>query len=388
MSINNTNGFYPTVIQGAIVNGNDLAFEKLKKSNQTIYGSIAYSIEKNKTEINAAANTIARYLAEKRALEITREYEKSRSLYEKLIKNNELEQRQMEIKREFETKCIAGGVQLICKGGVWCLEKLLDKIDKKKVNDSIWSMCLRYCSMLTDNLESRPALHFMMIFIHNQLYGESKKSIDFSFNEDKNSCIYVNSNDDAISKATILYYLYTTAHYNSRLYATKEKDLQNMFLLWSEMGIFGNTQDNLLNKLECLNIANSFEWERMNKLIHSLYSNLSITLPDIDHKLTARINDELLNYIPNGDKQKVARRTAKIITKSSIAATSGIIGVSSGNPVLISAAAASAASLLKDLSRTDIIGNCFADAGLNEEEVKKCLDYAKNSKRNKNILND
>ena len=36
MSINNIDGFYPTVIQGAIVNGNDLAFEKLKKSNQTI----------------------------------------------------------------------------------------------------------------------------------------------------------------------------------------------------------------------------------------------------------------------------------------------------------------------------------------------------------------
>ena len=93
------------------------------------------------------------------------------------------------------------------------------------------------------------------------------------------------------------------------------------------------------------------------------------------------INMELLKYVPNGDKQMAVRVASKYVTKSAITATSGIIGANTGNPILISTAASFATSLLDDLSKTEYIGNCLRESGVNEDYIKKCIEDAKKRKQ-------
>ena len=94
-------------------------------------------------------------------------------------------------------------------------------------------------------------------------------------------------------------------------------------------------------------------------------------------KKAREINNEMLLYVPNGDKQLAARKVGKIIEKSLIA-TGGVVGgIKTSNPVLLETAASAAVSLLNDLSDTEMIGNCLNDAGLDENKVRKCIDEAK-----------
>ena len=87
-------------IQNIIVKGNDVLVDELIKNDSTVYGIIVDNIEQNKENIDNTINNIAGYFAANKALAITREYEESRNLREKWIKNSPIKQQQMEITRD------------------------------------------------------------------------------------------------------------------------------------------------------------------------------------------------------------------------------------------------------------------------------------------------
>lgn len=363
-----------------IVDSNEQLVDNLVKNNYTVYGSIAYSIEQNRSEIDRTAEQIAAYFAEHKALQITKEYEETRSFSEKWIRNDPIKLKQMEIKRNMATDATSSSIQWTIKGGIWVIEKALERMDNIERKKSLWGLCLSYANYITDgNIEKRRALTAIMFNIHQQLFPNKfhKKKTPDLFSTDLPDKVWIPSNKSEAERAAfILYTIYSVAHYMCCDNNTKERDFEKLIEFWMYMGIWGNSQIALLKNFELLDKGNALEYGRLNTVIQSFYNNLSIAVPNIDKKISRTINTELLKYVPNGDKQLAVRRTAGIVTKAAITAAAGIVGNSTANPVLLNVAATSATALIGDLRQTEIIGNCLAESGIDEKSVKECIELA------------
>lgn len=370
-------------IQNIIVKGNDVLVDELIKNDSTVYGIIVDNIEQNKENIDNTINNIAGYFAANKALAITREYEESRNLREKWIKNSPIKQKQMEIKREMATEMTSAGIQLVMKGGLWVVEKALIHIDNMEKKKSIWELCLRFANYISDgNISSVASLETMMCHIYDQMFStktKRKKNISFSVSENSNRIWIPSNRSEAERTAWILYVIYCSSHYMTYRYKTKERDFDKLLEFWTYMGIWNEEQEQLLKKFELLEKGNAIEYGRINTTIQSLYNNLSISVPGIDRTLSKKINAELLKYVPNGDKQLATRKIASFTAKSAIIAAASIAGTSIGSPALLTVAATAATSLVDDLSNTEVIGNCLVDSGIDQETVKKCIDEARHN---------
>lgn len=367
-------------IRELVVKSNGQLVDSLIENHSTIYGNIALSIEQNRAGIDQAVEHIAGYFAANKALEITKEYEETRSFTEKWIKNDPIKQKQMEMKRELSTETTSTAIQLVLKGGVYVVKKVLAHIDNMERKKLLWGLCLRYANDIVDgNIAANKSLAAMMLHIYCQVFNKTSvksNSIDLSLSGTNE--IWVPSNESEVERAAlILYMIYSSAHYMCSYSDTKERDFEKLIEFWMYMGIWEDKQNDLLKKFELLDKGKALEYGRLNTVIQSFYNNLSITVPGINGKISREINAELLKYVPNGDKQLAVRRAASIVTKSAITAAAGIVGSSTANPALLTVAASSAVSLIGDLHQTEVIGNCLAEAGVDEKAVKECIENAK-----------
>lgn len=243
-------------IRKLIVDSNEQLVDNLIKNKYTVYGSIAYSIEQNRSEIDRAAEQIVAYFAAHKALQITKEYEKTRSFREKWIKNDPIKSKQMEIERKMAIDATSSGIQWVIKGGVWVIEKTLVHMDNIERKKSLWSLCLRYANYITDgNIVKRPALAAMMFNIHQQLFPNKffKKKTPDLFSTDLADKVWISSNESEAERvAFILYTIYSVAHYMCYDNNTKERDFKKLIEFWMYMGIWGNSQNALLKNLNFL----------------------------------------------------------------------------------------------------------------------------------------
>ena len=196
--------------------------DELIKNDSTVYGIIVDNIEQNKENIDNTINNIAGYFAANKALAITREYEESRNLREKWIKNSPIKQKQMEIKREMATEMTSVGIQLVMKGGLWVVEKALIHIDNMEKKKSIWELCLRFANYISDgNISSVASLETMMCHIYDQMFStktKRKKNISFSVSENFNRIWIPSNRSEAERTAWILYMIYCSSHYMTYRY--------------------------------------------------------------------------------------------------------------------------------------------------------------------------
>lgn len=156
-----------------------------------------------------------------------------------------------------------------------------------------------------------------------------------------------------------------------------KKDFNKLIEYWEWLGVYGTQQEQMLYKMDQLDKGNADEFDRMNKLTQSFYTNLTISVPNIDQTIAQNINRELLKYVPNGDKKLAVRKAGKIVTKAAIIAASGIAGATISNPILLNTAAIAATSLLSDLQNTEVIGKCLNESGIDDTFVKSCIEEAK-----------
>ena len=194
--------------------------------------------------------------------------------------------------------------------------------------------------------------------------------------------LFIPSNTaEAENAALILYYIYMTKHDKSVYFESKERDFENLMMIWTCMGIFGNNAETLIRNYELMEKGRAFEYGRLNSAIQMLHNNLLISIPDINRSQARKINNELLQYVPNGDKQLACRRAAKFVTKAGIAAAASLIGTATVDPLLLNVAASSALSLYSDLSETEIIGNCLRESGVDDRAIKKCIESARKTQK-------
>lgn len=373
-------------VQENVIQANSELVVESKQAGVTIYGNIAGFLENQENTIDELADRIGSYLAYQKGIELTQEYEKNSSLYEKYIKNNPLKLAKLEEQRRMQSEMIIGGTQFVIKGGVFVTKKILAYMDKKRVMESVWSLCVTYANTITKKDYSEfSQVEGLLGYISMQLFGKIKKDY-LNSNEKLKEDIVLPSEESQIKHISlILYLIYAQKHTQSYCYDDKEGDMGALFAYWALLGIFRIEALALFKEYEQVRIMNMYDYSRLNTAMQNVYHNLCITVPHINMRKAREINNEMLLYVPNGDKQLAARKVGKMIGKS-IIATGGVVGgMVTENPALLETASSAAVSLLEDISDTEIIGNCLNDAGLDEDKVKKCIEEAKKKQRNNNI---
>ena len=375
---------YLQKVQNVIVESNDTAINELVKNHKTVYGAVACTLEQNSEEIDKIINNIASYFASKKALEITKEYEDNCTKYEKWIKNDPIKLKLMENRRSAETNITSTLIQAGAKGTVCGAKKILSKLEEKEVKRSLWNLCVRFANDLSDDGMNRLSMNARLFHIHNQLLPrrmlrrkDTNNNIDL---QPGSGSVFIPSNSiESFKSAHLLYLIYKSAH-NMSLYKSTDddkKDFNKLIEYWEWLGVYGTQQEQMLYKMDQLDKGNADEFDRMNKLTQSFYTNLTISVPNIDQTIAQNINRELLKYVPNGDKKLAVRKAGKIVTKAAIIAASGIAGTTISNPILLNTAATAATSLLSDLQNTEVIGKCLNESGIDDTFVKSCIEEAK-----------
>lgn len=366
-------------VKNHIVLGHGQLLDSLEKNNLTIYGNIAYSMEIHHEEIDKVIEDIATYFAAQRSLQVTKEYEATRNFREKWIKNDTIKQKQMEMQREMESNLISGVMQLTLKSGFFVFKKMLAYADEKKRKQDFWNLCLKFANTITDKcIDKYVSVQALMMSIHKKLFNKDCKNFTLGSDSD---LFMPETEEETENAALVLYYIYITKHNQSIYFQSKEQDFESMMEAWTYIGIFGSNVQNLIRKFELMEKGNAYEYCRLNQVVQCLYNNLMLTLPNIDNSQTRRINNELLKYVPNGDKQRACRRVARIATKATICAAASVAGSATANPVFLNVAATSALSMYKDLSETEIIGNCLRESGIDDGSIRKCIEDAKKSQK-------
>ena len=371
---------YPQVVQNVIVESSDTAVKELVKNHNTVYGAVACTLEQNTEEINKTIENIASFFATKKGLEITKEYEKNCTLYEKWIKNDPIKLKQMELQRAAETDLTSTAIQVGAKGALYGVKYILNKLDEKEVKRSLWNLCVKFAQEISNSDLNRVCMDARLIHIHDQLIGNGlfrKKDINkiIDLQSDPEYVFIPPSSIERDNAAHLLYLIYRSAHNMAAYYnKSEEQNFNKLMEYWEYLGVWGNHKGDLFNKMEILDKGNTDEFVRMSKLIQSFYSNLAISTPNINKSISRNINNELLKYVPNGDAQLASRKVGKVITKAAITAASCIVGTQIPNPVLLNTAATAATSLLNDFQNTEVIGKCLKDSGIDDNAVKTIIE--------------
>lgn len=382
--MNNMEMQYPQIVQDVIVESNDTAIKELVKNHKTAYGILACALEQNSEEIDKAINNIASFFASQKALEITKEYEDNCTKYERWIKNDPIKLKQMDNRRSAETNITSTLIQAGTKGTVYGVKKVLSKLEEKEVKRSLWNLCVQFANELSNDGLNSTSMNARLFHIHNQLLQKKmfrrKDANNYIDLQPSSGSVFIPSNSiESFKSAHLLYLIYKSAH-NMSLYKSTDydkKDFNKLIEYWEYLGVWGTQQKQMLYKMDQLDKGNADEFDRMNNLTQSFYTNLIISVPNIDHTIAKNINRELLKYVPNGDKQLAVRKAGKVVTKAAIIAASGIAGTTTSNPILLNTAATAATSLLSDLQNTEVIGKCLNESGIDDTSIKRCIEEAK-----------
>ncbi len=356
-----------------ITTSNDTV-DQLKNGGYTVYGAVADMLERNTEPINKAAEGVGAFVASKKAYQITREYEESRSFFEKWIKNNPLKQQQMEQQRAFTAEAIDVGVQAAIKGGYYAVKKGLKLIDETAVRNSVWMLLYSFGNQLTNqNIGAYSMVHAQMLGYYMQLFHPRKMPDGITPPKEFMAPFSPRNDIQRENMAQLLYQIFHVKHFNGVHEDEFSKDLEQLFGCYLVLGYDINTAQHMLEIFDNLNQSGLSESVRIPQLLQSFYSNLAISMPNIDISRTRRINYELLKYVPNGGRQEIG----KFVSKAAITGIATAGGLATGNPIFLRVAAGGAMSMFKDLGKTEIIGNCLKESGITAEEIKLCFDAAK-----------
>lgn len=220
-------------VQENVIQANSELVVESKQAGVTIYGNIAGFLENQENTIDELADRIGSYLAYQKGIELTQEYEKNSSLYEKYIKNNPLKLAKLEEQRRMQSEMIIGGTQFVIKGGVFVTKKILAYMDKKRVMESVWSLCVTYANTITKKDYSEfSQVEGLLGYISMQLFGKIKKDY-LNSNEKLKEDIVLPSEESQIKHISlILYLIYAQKHTQSYCYDDKEDDMGALFAYW------------------------------------------------------------------------------------------------------------------------------------------------------------
>ena len=365
-------------IRAHIVNANDNLVVTSQKKGITIYGNIADFLEKKNSDIDTMSNIIGTYLAKKNGARLAKRYEENSTFFEKYFRNDKVKMAELEAEREFQTDIIMAGTQILIKGGTYIAKKILAGIEEDKIKNSVWSLCVKYAKEITGNdWEEHSGVCAELIHIHGQLYGKTSLDLNLTVS-DGNEKLYLPSEKyQQENIALILYLLYIQKHSSDCYCRDENKDKLLLMNIWSIVGILGFEAKALFEKYEKMSWGNAWEMGRLSAVTQNIYRNLMISMPNINMKKAEEVNRQMLLYVPNGDRQYMAQQSAKMITKATIMTASTIVGMETGNPILIETAATTATSLFKDLEDTEVIGNCLEECGVDSGSIKNCIENAK-----------
>lgn len=372
-----------------IVDTNETVIAESKLHSTTIYGAMVNVLEEHTSEINEVAEKIGAYFALNKGIKITQEYEKNCSLYEKYIKNNDLKLKQMESERTFKVEMYNSLIQTAVKGGVYIGKRVLKHFDKQQINNYVFGICVKYANLigLSDASRSHMPVQGLLDGMGRDLYG--KPVVDYNQilqKFDNIGYLDLTSNQAEII-AKLLYMIYAQKHLSHVSEAESESDMEKLCGVWASLGIWGNNARFMFDKFEKLNGINAFEYNRTNMIMQGIYDNLVIQLPRLDTKKVRAVNRELLQYVPNGDKQLMIRNAGKKVRDLSSIAAVGMYGFCTENPAILASAATGALNMFSNIDdNLEVVGNCLEDSGLKSQNVAKCIDAAKMKQKQDNTV--
>lgn len=375
------NDMLPAVVEQQVANGNYNYMVTSRNHGATIYGDIAAALEAHSESIDRLAEDLGSIAAERHGIQITKEYEDNAPFFEKYFRSNTLSRKKMELRREAETELVSDMIQIVVKGAVYTTKKVLSVVEQKKIKDYVWAYALIYVDGITGGNPERmePYVPFL-ISLGKSLKRAEKK---YLLNDDLKACAKSSIRLDShqlMQTAAILYQLFDLSQ--CRAFITEEKIAQNkQFLmdLWMSMQIGTYEADDLFRRFE--GMRNRVDpYGSLNQITQYLFSNLSITLPNINRASARRVNDRLLLYTPNGERQLLARKATKFMGKAAITAACAAGGIATENQVMMKIAATTALSMFHNVEDRELIGNCLVKSGILEGDVKKCIEESRDKK--------
>ena len=280
----------------------------------------------------------------------------------------------MEQQRAFTAEVTDAGIQVTIKGGYYAVKKGLKLIDDATVRNSVWKLLYSFSNQLTNqNIGAYSMVHAQMLGYYTQLFRPKKRLEGVTPPKDSTAPFVPRNDIQRENMAQLLYQIYCAKHFNIVHEEERSKDLEQLVGCYLILGYDINTAQHMLKLFENLNQSGLTESVRVPQLLQSFYSNLSISMPKIDISKTRRMNYELLKYVPNGGRQEVG----KFVSKAAITGIATAGGIVTKNPIFLRAAAGGAMSMFKDLTNTEIIGNCLKESGISADDIKLCFDTAR-----------
>ena len=318
-----------------LITTNNEVLDEYQRNGYTIYGAAANALERRTEAVNQIAEKAGAYFAERKAAQITIDYEESRSFFEKYIKNNEIKLRQMEQERAFKSAVTDAGIQAAIKVSYYAAKKTLQFIDDRQTKAAIWSLLLSYADTLTNrSIGDYHTVMMQLLSYYRQLYHPKSVPTELlvTDNQKKRASPYMpRSAAQKENMAQLLYQLFSAKQRCGTDSAEKERDLAELIDSYLIFGFDINAANLLLERFAALDASGVSETDRTARLLQSFFSNLTITLPNIDISRTRRMNNEFRKYVPNGDRQRIG----KFVAKTGITAIATAGGLKSTRTVAI-----------------------------------------------------
>ena len=266
------------VQENVILSNNELVVES-KQYGATIYGNMTVFLENQSDAIDELAEKVGTHLAYKKGIELTQEYEKNSTFFEKYIHNDPLKLKKFEEERKMKSEMIIGGTQIIIKGGVYITKKIFTYLDKKHMTESVWNLCMVYANTITKReYADFTEVEGLLGHISKQLFGKIKRDY-LNGVEDKIEYMVLPNEEYQIRNVSLLLYLiYAQKHLASYRYDEKEDDMNELFKCWALLGIFRGEAVSLFEKYEQLQVVNMYDYGRLNTVTQNIYNNLYVTL--------------------------------------------------------------------------------------------------------------
>ncbi len=365
-----------------------------KKQGYTIYGDIANYIESKTDVFDTISEHLSTYLQYKNYGRLKEEFEENSSLYERYIKNDPLKVELFNQKSEIENTLIAWGVNIATHGPAKLTSMFLQMLDKKKVRDAIWQLTAHYAqSICKNNVTNYPMISIQLCNTYNQLYRKMEldvsdkivqhkkiKKVPVFFQEPINHTL-------ALCTYRILY----AKHNDFSKESEKNEDLRQLLQLWNLIGISGKAAEDMFKTFDNMCSIRLPDDIRVNTTVQQIFYNLMTELSrsgKISKEKAREVNSKLLDYVPNSRRQRAVATGGKLIAKTAILAGTTAGGVLTENPQLLNTAGKTATSLFKDLSNTELIGNILKESGIDEKDIRGCIEGARKEQKKLDSLVD
>lgn len=309
--------------------------------------------------------------------------------------DNPIRLAQYEQQRQFETELISASVQGAVKILAQGAQRALRWMEKRAVTEYIWKQCAMYAEQLTEGHPEKDDYRMLrrhLEMISGQLFNKQRdiKPEDIASARDIKTQAVTLDAAQAAQLGVVLYQLYSAKHLWKKYSKERcEMDEYDLFLMWAQLGINPSECQALLVKCKDYERTGSFPYAGVNYFMRCVFSNLSISMPNINHGVAEQINDQFLYYVPNGHTQQMAQRATKFIGKAAIGTGVAAFGIVTENPALIASGVGEVLSLISVNSSDRAIAaeKCLLESGIPQRQAEQLVhDSMKGSLKRKQIL--